>query len=178
MTSLIVLLDADNVIGLGGKDVLERHEEYAAELFRQSNGNYKLLILGHHELIENSKSCDLKHLKVLDVTSKKRMFVFSASKYLKELPEKVELLVAGDPWKSGAAALIARKLCEKTFLVEIQLHADIFASGWLRKSLRNAIKYFVARIIISKAEIVRTVSFRQAENLIKIRGINFLSSNF
>jgi glycosyltransferase involved in cell wall biosynthesis len=170
MTSLIVLLDAHNVIGLGGKEVLERHEEYATELFRQSNGNYKLLILGHHDLIENSKSCNLKHLKVLDVKSDKRAFVFSASKYLKELTDKVELLVAGDPWKSGAAALITRKLCKKNFLVEIQLHADIFANGWARKSLRNAIKYFVARIVISKSDIVRTVSFRQAENLKKLRG--------
>lgn len=172
MSSTIVILDANNVIGSGGIEVLKRHEEYAKELSLQSNGNLKLLILGHSELVESAASCNLKHLSVIDVNSKKREFIFSASKYIKNMPGNIGLLIAGDPWKSGVATLIIRSLCKRKLLVEIQLHADVFAKGWARKSFRNTIKHAIARIVISKANFVRAVSFSQAENLKKFRGVS------
>jgi len=169
----ILILDANNVIGNGGVEVLERHIDYAAELNKMSNGNCKLFICGGTYLQRSFSKVtriERNQLGVFEFHNYGVMKIFSwykANKVLKLNGILLDLIIAGDPWVSGINALLLRRFYNSNAKVQIQLHADVFAKGWKWLSFRNFIKFQIARIVIKRAELIRTVSKNQTVNLAK-----------
>lgn len=169
----ILILDANNVIGNGGIEVLERHIDYAAELNKMSNGNCKLFICGGTYLQRSFSKVtriERNQLGVLEFNNYGVMKTFSwykANKVLKLNGILLDLIIAGDPWVSGINSLLLRRLYNSNAKVQIQLHADVFAKGWKWLSFRNFIKFHIARMVIRRAEFIRTVSKNQTANLAK-----------
>jgi glycosyltransferase involved in cell wall biosynthesis len=175
MIKTVVILDANNVISNGGPEVLKRHIDYARELEKLSAGNAKLVIIGNNTLIKNYSQIsesDNSCLVVISIGEKRftKLFFWKyAFTSLKENKLGVSLLVSGDPWISGLNSVILKciLLRRKKTLLQIQLHADVFAKGWKWLSFRNFIKFQIARIVIRRAELIRTVSKNQTVNLEK-----------
>lgn len=173
MMKNILILDANNVIGNGGVEVLERHIDYAAELNKMSKGNCKLFICGGTYLQRSFSKItriERNQLGVLEFNNYGVIKIFSwykANKVLKLNGVLPDLIIAGDPWVSGINALLLRRFYNISAKVQIQLHADVFAKGWQWLSFRNFIKFQTARIVIRRAEFIRTVSKNQTANLAK-----------
>lgn len=169
----IVILDAGNVIGHGGVQVLDRHIDYAVALNKISNNSCKLFICGGISLQQSFSKIirsERNQLGILELSNSglsKILSWYKAKKALKLNEIRPDLIVAGDPWVSGINALLLRRIYSKNSKVQIQLHADVFAKGWKWLSFRNFIKFQIARIVIRRAEFIRTVSKNQTANLAK-----------
>ena len=169
MTKNVVILDANNVISSGGPEVLKRHVDYARELEKQSAGNAKLVIIGNDTLIKNYSQIsesDNSSLVVISIGEKRftKLFFWKyAFTSLKKNKIGVSLLVSGDPWISGLNSVILKCifLRRKKTLLQIQFHADIFSKGWKTTSIRNYLKFILARFTLLNANLIRTVSKNQ-----------------
>lgn len=78
--------------------------------------------------------------------------------------EKPDVITAQDPFESGLVALwLTRYFRAK---LELQLHTDPFSSYFKKESLRNRIRFSIARYTLSRADGVRVVSRTVEEALI------------
>jgi glycosyltransferase involved in cell wall biosynthesis len=80
----------------------------------------------------------------------------------------VKLIVAGDPWESFWSAYLLNKLSSKKLPIQIQLHGDIADPAWKKISIRNRIRFNLAKFSMSKASRIRAVSSNQALKVAKI----------
>jgi glycosyltransferase involved in cell wall biosynthesis len=174
MMKNVVIVDANNVISNGGLDVLKRHMEYAKELQKLSRCDARLVIVGNDALLNNfsqiSDNSD-DSLLVISIGSRKFskvLFWKYALACLKKERIPLSIAVAGDPWVSGVNATLIKLLRRKDkVLLQIQLHADIFAKGWKFLNFANFIKFCLARVTLLNADLIRTVSRNQSSLLIK-----------
>ena len=168
MREAVVILDAGGAIETGGLDVLNRHSEYGKELFEKSVGRYHLVIIGSSRLRQFASENKIKNLIVLGPNSDKlgRTLIFlNVQKILKSNSLIPRLFVVGDPWKSGIAGLLLKLSPYKKVPIQIQIHADYCASGWRFQSPKYFLKFIVAKLIVSRYEIIRLVSLSQSRNM-------------
>jgi glycosyltransferase involved in cell wall biosynthesis len=99
-------------------------------------------------------------------------FAKSALKKIRSNNLDVKLLVAGDPWESFWSAHQLNKLSSKKVPIQIQLHGDIADPAWRRISLRNRIRFNLARFSIRKSSGIRAVNNNQALKVAKSFKIN------
>jgi glycosyltransferase involved in cell wall biosynthesis len=171
MPKNIVIIDPNNVIAGGGLDVLVRHANYASALKMASQQSFQLVIIGTKELqdqfaqLKDDLGDDLVIHTIQESRFKRILFWRAACKVLAENEIPPTLLVSGDPWISGCNAILMRIASKVKPKIQIQLHADLFATGWKNLSLRNYLKYQIARRVLSRADYIRTVSAHQTKNL-------------
>jgi glycosyltransferase involved in cell wall biosynthesis len=172
--SCVVILDPRGVILSGGADVIERHKAYALQLAKHNPKNKISLVIltAGTSPIKIQPSSGL----YLEVISKP---TFNSIKFAKSALEKirsknldVKLLVAGDPWESFWSAHLLNKLSSNKVPIQIQLHGDIADPAWRRISLRNRIRFNIARFSIRKSSGVRAVSNNQALKVARAFKIN------
>lgn len=171
MPENIVIIDANNVIAGGGIEVLVRHANYASALKMASQQSFQLVIIGTKELQDQFAQLreNLRENLVIHTIneSKFRRLLFwkRACKVLAENEIPPTLLVSGDPWISGCNTILMRAVLKVKPKIQMQLHADVFAPGWKTISLRNFVKFQIARRVLLRADYIRTVSFHQTKNL-------------
>jgi glycosyltransferase involved in cell wall biosynthesis len=163
----IVLLDPRGTILGGGSDVIQRIRNYGVGLSR-CDGNLKLLVLSSHAESKVLKSSFLDIICLSKPTFNALIFAIRAKKYLKRNNLKFKLLVASDPWESFWSAYLLNKLSSKELPIQIQLHGDIADPAWKKISLRNRIRFNLAKFSMSRANGVRAVSSNQALKVAKI----------
>ena len=164
--NLIVMLDLQDVISRGGRDVISRHQLYADELSEVTQGKMSLKIL---------TSRDPKDFS----TQEKSLFLSLKPKFrlpgakivaLREFVrnnQDVKLIVAGDVFKSGWQAFCSQLFLLNKRPIQYQVHADIGAKGWGSSGFNQRLKYLVALLVLKNSKFVRAVSKRQALNLRK-----------
>jgi glycosyltransferase involved in cell wall biosynthesis len=159
------------VVAGGGIDVLVRHANYASALKTASQQSFRLVIIGTKELqdqfaqLRDDLGNDLVVYTITESRFSRVLFWKRACKVLAEKEISPTLLVSGDPWISGFNAILMRMALKVKPKIQIQLHADLFATGWKNLSLRNYLKYQIARRVLSRADYIRTVSAHQTKNL-------------
>jgi glycosyltransferase involved in cell wall biosynthesis len=157
---------------LTNDSVLSRHVEYGRELNRITQGEMKLGVIKPTLRVSTDQlyeGIEVKHFPIIKLLSPKhflRSSIFSSEK-------EPSLLIAGDPWFAGILALlISRKLQTKN-KVQIQLHGDFGNPVWIYASLRNRIKYALAKVTAKHASQVRCVSNIQAQFISKSFKLDF-----
>ena len=160
-------MDPRGVIASGGKDVIVRHMRYKTEL-NSLNSNLDLII--------SSASMNFR----TDYAVRQLVFInshptFNSFKFARNVKDfitsnnlEVRLIVVGDPWESIFSAIILNRLLKKRIPIQIQLHADIANPAWKKISLKNRIRFNLAKLSMSKASGIRAVSNNQALKVAKI----------
>jgi len=166
----VLILDPRGVVYSGGINVIERHKMYAQNLAMiKSKGMISLLIFSAG--VSNSKSYQTGNLRIEYISHPTFNSGSFAKKALKIIDSKnydVKLIVAGDPWESFWSAYLLSKLGSKKVPIQIQLHGDIANPAWKKISLKNRIRFNLAKFSMSKASGIRAVSNSQALKVAKI----------
>lgn len=164
---LVLIMDPRGVIASGGIDVIERHMRYKTELISLNS---------QLDLIVSSASMNFRE----DYSVRELVFInsrptFNPYKFARKVKGfitannlEVRLLVVGDPWESVFSAIILNRLLKTRIPIQIQLHGDIANPAWKKISLKNRIRFYLARLSISKASGIRAVSNSQALKVAKI----------
>ena len=165
--SSVLIIDPRGNISLGGKDVINRHLDYAKVLFSKSNG-LKLVICttGYQDTkIFPSKFMDLFILSRPTLNP----IIFSWRVYRCIRREKIEvtLMIAGDPWESFWTSFLLSKLMRRNIPIQMQIHGDIADPLWRKMNWRNKVRFYIAKYSSAKAEYIRAVGHNQKINLIK-----------
>ena len=80
-------------------------------------------------------------------------------------PEKdFDLVTSQDPFETGIIAW--RLACQLGAKLELQIHTDIGSPYFWRESLKNKIRFFLAKFLLPKADKVRVVSQRIKDYLV------------
>jgi glycosyltransferase involved in cell wall biosynthesis len=163
---LVLIMDPRGVIASGGIDVIERHMRYKTELI-SLNSNLDLIV--------SSASMNFRE----DYSVRELVFInsrptFNPFKFAKNVKAfitsnnlEVRLLVVGDPWESAFSAIILNRLLKMRIPIQIQLHGDIANPAWKKISLKNRIRFNLAKLSMSKASGIRAVSKSQALKVAK-----------
>jgi glycosyltransferase involved in cell wall biosynthesis len=99
------------------------------------------------------------------------MFAKKVHKFIKLNNLNVRLLVAGDPWESYWSAYFLNRFLDKKIRIQIQVHGDIADPKWRKINYRNRARFLLAKLALTKASSIRTVTKYQAENLVDVFGI-------
>ena len=165
--SAILILDPRGNISLGGKDVVNRHLEYAKTLYSKSD---------KHKLVVCSTSYQGKrtfYSKFMDryILSKPTLnpVIFSWRVYRRLRKEKIEvsLIVVSDPWESFWTGFFLVKLIGRKVPIQMQIHGDIADPLWRKINWKNRIRFYLAKYSCSKATSIRAVGQNQKNNLIE-----------
>jgi glycosyltransferase involved in cell wall biosynthesis len=171
--SIILLLDPRGIIFNGGLDVVARQNNYGSQL-RSLSKNIKISLVIFSSCIYVKNYSQLKFISIFKISKPTfNSFIFAMKSYriIRSYDLNVKLLIAGDPWESYWSAYLLNKLLNGKIPIQIQVHGDIADSSWRGINLRNRIRYSLAKLSLSKASSVRSVTKYQAENLLKAFGI-------
>ena len=172
---LIVMLDPRGVITSGGIDVINRQAEYAKQLDligRRTKFSFLIISSSQKSFFTNIKKMNLNLTSVSKPTYNSYRFSKLAFQMLKTINSDVKLFVVGDPWESYVSAYFLKKCLKISIPIQIQVHADIADPRWRRISIRNLIRFWIAKKTLQDASSVRCVSWQQRLNLIKYFGID------
>ena len=151
--SAILILDPRGNISLGGKDVVNRHLEYAKALYSKSD---------KHKLVVYSTSYQEKrtfYSKFMDryILSKPthNPVIFSWRAYRRLRKEKIEvsLIVVSDPWESFWTGFFLVKLIGRKVPIQMQIHGDIADPLWRKNKLEKQNSLLPSKILMFKSNI-------------------------
>jgi glycosyltransferase involved in cell wall biosynthesis len=170
MTKYVFIVDPKGHI-LTNDSVLSRHVEYARGLNAVSQGQLKLGVIkptfcqSNVELHQDLVIMNISMLRLLIPKHLGGNSIFTSE-------ERPSLLIAGDPWLAGILTLYISKKLKTKNKVQIQLHGDFGNRRWIQNSLRNRLKYIMARLVVKQAAQVRSVSITQANLISKAFKVN------
>ena len=173
--NLIVMLDPRGVITSGGIDVINRQAEYAKQLNLISGSaktSFLIISSSQKSIFTKIKKFNFNLTSVSKPTYNSYRFSKLAFQMLKTIDSDVKLFVVGDPWESYVSAYFLKKYLKKSIPIQIQVHADIADPRWRKISIRNLIRFWIAKKTLLDASSVRCVSWQQKLNLIKYFGID------
>lgn len=147
----ILIISTDKKVFEPKSEVRLRIYDYASEV-----GNLFVVTLGNNRGLEMEG-----HIKFLGL-SRWRAFFWQPK-------EKYDLVTSQDPFETG---LIARRLAKILGAqLELQIHTDIGSYYFRRESLKNRFRFFLARLLLPKADKIRVVSQRIKNYLVSNLGI-------
>ena len=164
--NLIVMLDLQDVISRGGRDVVSRHQLYADELSEVTQGKMALKILTSRDPRDFSAEERSLFLSLKPKFSLPGSKIVALREFVRN-NQDVKLIVAGDVFKSGCQAFCSQLFLLNKRPIQYQVHADIGAKGWGSSGFNQRLKYLVALLVLKNSKFVRAVSKRQALNLRK-----------
>lgn len=163
------LIDFRGVIIRGDSDTLRRHELYADETIRLSNGCTKLFCFSSLRAVNQIPK--LRQLKFVVIKSGKYQLIKYSKKvsiYISRQQNSTpSMFIAGDPWESFWAATLIRMFIRKKIPIQVQIHADILDYNWINLTARNRIRSWLATYAVNRAETIRLTSENQKLNLVK-----------
>jgi glycosyltransferase involved in cell wall biosynthesis len=170
--SAVLILDPRGNISLGGKDVINRHSEYAKTLYSKSDKHKLVVCSTSYKEKRNLYSKFMDRYILSKPTFNPVIFSWRAYRSLSKEKVEVSLIVASDPWESFWTGFFLVKLIGKEIPIQMQIHGDIADPLWRKINWRNRIRFCLAKYTCSKAESIRAVGQSQKNNLIKDLGIN------
>ena len=171
---VVLLLDPRGVSKYNSPTVTERLDEYAKQLVIQSSENSLNLVVLSSSKSHILKSKILKYVKIHYISKPTFNFVFFAVRafnFIKSSDLRIKLIVVADPWESYWSAFFLAKFFRVNIPIQIQVHGDFTDPKWSSSSIQNRIRHRFARVSLSMADSIRTVSRSQTKNLIENFGL-------
>ena len=165
--SAILILDPRGNISLGGKDVINRHLEYAKALYAKSE-KHKLVVCStsyQDNKAFYSKFMD-RHI-LCKPTLNPMIFSWRVYRCLHKEKVEVKLIIVGDPWESFWTGFLLAKLLRRKIPIQMQIHGDIADPLWQKLNWRNKVRFYLAKYSCPKATSIRAVGHNQKNNLIR-----------
>ncbi len=167
---IVAIVDPKQIILKGGNYTLERHKIYSQKLINVAK-NYELQIFypitKNKDLSPNKKNYPFMiGIPCPDVFNK-TYFLFKLILKIRKQESRLHMLVAGDPWFAFLNCYLIKLLSNKNLLIQTQLHADLGSDSWRKSSIKNRIKFEIAKIALKYSDSIRCVSKYQKNQLIK-----------
>ncbi len=166
----VLIIDTRNVIRHGGKSVLIRHTEYASALNQLSEAEFGLLIFDGYGMCSPEEI--LTDATKVSLKKKNQIHLIWQLISLLRRDKTICLLVSGDPWIPTMICIIAKFFSKSRIPLQIQIHGDIGNKKWRTNSIKNFLKFLVARATLYFATNIRTVGREQSLNLERSFGVN------
>ena len=165
--SAVLIIDPRGNISLGGKDVINRHLDYAKVLFSKSKKTKIVVFTTSNQgnMIFRSKFMDRFILS--KPTFNPITFSWRAYRCIRKEEIEVSLMVAGDPWESFWTCFLLAKLMRRNTPIQMQIHGDIADPLWRKINWRNKVRFYLAKYSCSKTTSIRAVGHNQKNNLIR-----------
>lgn len=157
--NVVLLLDPRGALSNFDKQTIERQKKYIECLNDLTSNRISLVILTGSNLITSKVHED--YLQVENICKKTWnpiKFAFMANKYLVENGLNAKLILAGDPWISFQSAYALTKILNRDIPIQVQLHADISDSKWMKINLKNRIKAKLVKFSLSNSSSIRVVT--------------------
>jgi len=164
--SAVLIIDPRGNITLGGKDVINRHLDYAKVLVSKSTESKLVVCSTGYPDKKIFRSRFMDRYILCKPTLNPIIFSWRVYRCIRREKIEVSLIVAGDPWESFWASFLLAKLVRKNIPIQMQIHGDIADPLWRKISWRNKVRFFLAKYSCSKAESIRAVGHNQKNNLI------------
>lgn len=171
----VVILDPKGIISKGGEQTLNRHIQYGNRLANATHGEYRLVVITRNEnQAEDKVFNNLRVINLRLIKTKYISFLILAMRSIKR--KDIEILVVGDPWSPFFMAIAMRIIFNLRNPIQVQLHADLFSTEWLKGGLTNKAKSFLALPALFACDSIRFVSKVQLYNSVeKLRWVGFKS---
>jgi len=111
-------------------------------------------------------------LFVYPTNSKNKLqYYFDTFKIFKKIKadHKIDLLFTQDPFETGLAGWFLKKIYKLP--LQLHVHTDFFSRFFRQESLLNRIRFWLANLLIPKADAIRVVSQRLKEQLVDDFGV-------
>lgn len=159
----VLSIGSDRKIFEAGSPVRERMVEYGETL-----GELHIIVfsLASHKLQKEQIS---EKVWAYPTSSKSRWhYIFDAKKVFKReiKDQKFDVLTVQDPFESALAGNKIRKISPLPF--HIQIHTDFLSKYFIRSSILNRIRVWIAKRTLFKADSIRVVSHRIKDSLEKL----------
>jgi glycosyltransferase involved in cell wall biosynthesis len=154
----IVIVDSRGVLNSKNKYDLNRHIEYANRITKV-NQEIRFIVVTTNPSFEGSS--ELAELEVFGYQGNRRLsprFLYSVIKFINLQGFKKILMIAGDPWESAINVRIVGRFTHINFSSQVQIHADITSSAWVKLSLINRFRKFLLRFTLEKFDSIRVTS--------------------
>lgn len=117
---------------------------------------YRVSVFGKNQAVPTNSSSRFGYLPTAYRLAKKMM---EENNY--------DWVASQDPFEMGILSFIlARKYKTK---LQVQIHGDYFGSlYWRKESLANRLRFYLGKFVVKRADLVRTVSHRTKESLVKL----------
>ena len=164
----VLILDPRGNITSGGSDVIKRHVLYANTLAKRGRDkNLKLKVFSaSFSVYPKNKTGTLDLKSISKPTFNSYKYAWRSAKIIKAQRIDVRLLIAGDPWESYWSAYFLNKFLTSEIPIQIQVHGDITNPLWKKISLKNRLRFWLARKSLRRGAVIRCVSNMQKSNLI------------
>jgi len=172
--SAILIIDPRGNISLDGKDVINRHINYAKILYSKSKEQKLIICTTSYQGNRTFRSKFMDRYVLSKPTLNPVIFSWRVYRCIRKEKIKVQLIVVGDPWESFWTGFLLAKLIRRKIPIQLQIHGDIADPLWQKINWRNKIRFYLAKYPCSKAESIRAVGHHQKSNL--IRNLNLSAS--
>ena len=172
--SAILIIDPRGNISLGGKDVINRHINYAKILYSKSKEQKLIICTTSYQGNRTFRSKFMDRYVLSKPTLNPVIFSWRVYRCIRREKIKVQLIVVSDPWESFWTGFLLAKLIRRKIPIQLQIHGDIADPLWQKINWRNKIRFYLAKYPCSKAESIRAVGHNQKNNL--IRNLNLSAS--
>jgi glycosyltransferase involved in cell wall biosynthesis len=172
--SAILIIDPRGNISLGGKDVINRHMNYAKILFSKSKEQKLIICTTSYQGNRTFRSKLMNRYVLSKPTLNPVIFSWRVYRCIRREKINVQLIVVSDPWESFWTGFLLAKLIRRKIPIQLQIHGDIADPLWQKINWRNRIRFYLAEYPCSKAKSIRAVGHNQKNNL--IRNLNLSAS--
>ena len=176
----IVMIDPIGLILNGGKDVIDRHASYAENIQDRFPELRIKLVVVSKSVGPTERIIKERNLTIIPISlTRNNLFAFvsKAARTLDKLGYKPVVLVAGDPWRAGYAAVLIRRLFFRNSKIQVQLHGDITNLSWIKFRPKNLIKLGLSVLPIKFANQIRVMNISQLKstrNLFRLKEENII----
>ena len=139
--SAILIIDPRGNISLGGKDVINRHINYAKILYSKSKEQKLIICTTSYQGNRTFRSKFMDRYVLSKPTLNPVIFSWRVYRCIRKEKIKVQLIVVGDPWESFWTGFLLAKLIRRKIPIQLQIHGDIADPLWQKINWRNKIRF-------------------------------------
>lgn len=161
----ILIVDSRGILGRNNQYDLDRHIEYARRV-NDSNKSVQVIVATTNPSFLTVST--FENLVVYPISGNRRFspnYLFGVIKLVKRLGLRKVLFIAGDPWESAISVLVIRRFCSTNAFCQVQIHADVTASTWVKISNINRIRKAALSLTLHRFESIRVTSHEIKQSL-------------
>ena len=156
---IILIVDPKGNLESRNADARNRHKIYGSKLQElDPSGELQLCVFTNGEFCDYDLRPEISFMQFPTKRFKFISFLYFANKEIKHRNLDVPVLISSDAWESFLVAKVLSIFCGQNLKIQIQIHADISDSAWLRSNWKNIFRKLFQHYSLKSADQIRVVS--------------------
>ena len=172
----VLMIDPKGVIAKGGRDVIERHINYAGFLRKFSDPHeIHFVIIGlqsKSDVINIIDEDNFHFASYADSSWNRIIFPFLVRNFITNSNLEVTFIVAGDPWLTSISSILFKKLFARKSKLQIQIHSDVPRKNPKVYRTKDFAKFQFMHLSLRFADQVRVMNQPSAKNIVVKFGVD------